>query len=1322
MTKMKIGFARSIMAVVALFVASTSLWATDATWTFRSGVGVSPEDPALWNDSDNWVGGSPASGQNATATFTGAGTKNDVVWVKLPDDEYVDLCHIAHTDCSTSARFRFIGGKGFRLFRYDGSGTNGRALIEATGDANGCIDTYYSPITVDENCFLDVRGSNLACPMTFGRTDGSQLYFGYPQTRYRCDWYAPCGGETRSCIPELKYLTVAHVSSFVTPNNSDAHTGHWKVTSGSKLLKYVSGTKGTALAVGQYVHATGTIPEGAYVERIYTDDYIEISEPATDSSSDVTVNFDRCYYKLTQYLNTYVPHSDQSQFAFVERKSVENVATLEIDALGGDNRDYYRMQFNQLSQGYNTSQFRELDMESYPVPGVIVLPDLSTFNGFVGGRSGYVRFSSAASGGADVKKYLFYDSASYRHNGFYVFDTPEGISSTVTCSNQWYGSIGKRGAGELTVETSIAGHKCLRIYEGLFTLDPLAAGSTMEKVTVKAGGTFRLAQGRELTIAETVVEAGGTFVWPANATLNVAGFSLSSGAIIRVEDGAVFDATGVTVPDGTVFEGPGTVTGLANAKIKACEFHGGVSVAVTGSADNLMMTDTTSTNLPTRVSPAFWVSAKAADSLIYGNADHPGLVTQWNDCRGTPAQGYHFATNAMSDGYAIDASKNTYAPYLLGSNSNTGGPLVFMRKTATTVSNPCDSPALVWDTPITGIKAVFAVVAGAYDGHNGGGSLLGSTERLSTCDFLRPNGNSWYNDRFSSSHPNLWNAPYYINGQLPPDGQTLAGSIRPKPMLNGCFEQVVDVHPLDEGAEADCWGYQNAAPAACGAWIGECIIYTNAVTDVERRRIENYLMAKWFGSRVVAAEIVPPEQEFSGDAVGGANLNVAAGDAVSIPSLTNANGLVKSGAGAVYLKGVQTTGALSVQGGVVNIQSHDVTTNFVLPEGALIHVDANDDDSFPGATATDGGQSVPKWIDTDNPDNPIWLATTWVVPTRRTDSTSFAREMKVVDYGEFHNKNDNDWSATAWANNSKTVRHELRNAGGGTSARISAVFAVWGTAAGGNQLLGGVQYRGNGLTRDYVASDDVAGNIAKPILNDGDNHRTKFNSAISFNSLALKNGNEVILTETPPSGTYDVVSILSSYDVEWSTLGFYSTGEKAGGLQMGELICYSDPLTTDEARRIDAYLNYKWFGREPGATCRAAHVGVLDVAAGATVNVEGNAPIVCSALKGAGTVNGDVRIGGDTVFEVFVNADGSISPGPAVSGAVDMSHGGTVRLTGYVNALAVGDYQLIASSSVNFGGEWTVEGYEGRKKIVLRKRSYGLWLSLVNDAFVIIIR
>ena len=1327
MTKMKIGFARSILAVVALFAASASLWAGDATWNFRSGVGTSPENPTLWTDPDNWKGGEPASGLTATATFPNSGTSSDIVWVKLPDDEYVTLGAITH-EGSSSAKYRFIGGKGFYFGHNDYDG--GKAAQIKGPDA--AYDFYFSPITVCEVSYIDVRGCCLACPMTFEKTDGRQLRLYYPEPCYRCDMYAPCGGETRSCIPALEYLEVAHTASFYAPKNNDAHTGAWVATAGSKLFKYVSGKKGTELAVGQYVHATGVIPEGAYVERIYTSNYIELSEPALASSADpavgTSINFDPCYYKLTQHLKKYIVSGADSQFAFGERRAAENEMTLSIDEWSGGANPAHAARFNYQDQTY--SSFRELAMEEYPQPPVTLLPDMSTFKSIVGGRGAYLRFTSTEPGGADIRQLKFYDSADYKRNAFYVFDAPEGISSTVTCTNEWFGSIGKKGAGDVTVKTHIPGHYYLRVYEGLFALDPSAAGSTLAKATIKSGGTFRLAPGRALTINKLVVEAGGRVSIAAGATLPApTTLTFSAGGIIRVEEGVTFEASGWNLPDGTVFEGPGAVTGLTSAKIKACEFHGGVSIAVTGSADNLMMTDTTSTNLPTRVSPAFWVSAKAADSLIYGESGKPNLITQWNDCRGTPEQGYHFATNAMPGGFRINDT--TYAPYLAGSSSGTGGPLVWMRKTATTVSSPGNSPALVWDTPITGIKAVFAVVAGQFDNHNGGGSLLGSTERLTTCDFYRQGFNSWYNDRFSSDNPNLWNAPYYINGQLPPDGQTLAGSKRTKPMLNGCFEQVVDVHPLGEGAEADCWGYQRSAPNKYGAWIGECIIYTNAVTDVERRRIENYLMAKWFGSRVVAAEIVPPEQEFSGDAVGGANLNVAAGDAVSIPSLTNANGLVKSGAGVVYLKGLQTTGALSVQGGTVNVQSYDVTTNFVLPAGALIHVDANDDDSFPGVTATDGGQSVPKWIDTDNPDNPLTfqiVRSGYGIPTRKTDETSFARPMKVVDYGALHTRYDDDWTKDAlgwWGSDERRVAHVLKNGNASdiTNAPVAAVFAVWGTAAGGNQLLGGYDKRATGTERDYTNSTIVAVNIAKPILNNVDNdNRTTYNSAVNCESLALMNGNEILPGATPPSGAYDVVSMLLPYRKNCSSLGFYSVGTKTGGLQMGELILYADSITAEEARRIDAYLNYKWFGREPGATCRAAHVGVLDVAAGAVVNVEGNAPIVCSALKGAGTVNGDVRIGGDTVFEVFVNADGSISPGPAVSGAVDMSRGGTVRLTGYVNALVVGDYQLIASSSVNFGGEWTIEGYEGRKKIVLRKRSDCLWLSLVNDAFVIIIR
>ena len=856
----------------------------------------------------------------------------------------------------------------------------------------------------------------------------------------------------------------------------------------------------------------------------------------------------------------------------------------------------------------------------------------------------------------------------------------------------------------------------------------------MTKILIKDGGTFRLASGRSLAVATMVVEAGGRIVWPEDATLGVTTLTLASvgGSIIRVDEGATFDVTGLTIPDGTVFEGPGTVTGLTNAKIKACVFRDGVSVTATGSADNLLMTDTTATNLPTRISPAFWVSTKAADSLIKGDATHTGLITQWNDCRGTPEQGYHFATNAMPGGFFYNATGG-YAPYLNGGTASAGGQLVMMRKSTTAVTASSNSPALVWDKPITGIKAVFAVIAGQYDNHNGGGALLGSTERLSTCHFYRSGVNTCYHDRFHKDNPILWNAPYYINGHLPPDGQTLGGSVREKPLLNGCFAQVVDVHPLGDGAEADCWGFQNVNPGAYGAWIGECLIYTNAVTDIERRHIENYLMQKWFGSRVVATELVPDDQDLTKTSLSGAALNVAAGDAVSFASFTNAAGFTKTGAGAVYVKGLQTAGALTVKGGTVNVTSYDATTPAVLPQGALLHVDANDDDSFPGATVIEGGQSIPKWIDTDNPENPVSFqrasAQYATLPLRRTDETSFAQPMKVVDYGAFHNDLDDDWKvkdASGWYGQaSNAVVHVLRN--GNTTAvtnltGITGVFGVWGTAAGGNQLLGGWDMAGSGLTRDYVVSSNVAGNISKPILKDEQAYRYTFNSAVSYEALSLMNGNDIILTRDPPSGTYDIVSFITPYAVNCSSLGGLGIRTKVGGLQMGELILYDKMLTTDEARLVDAYLNYKWFGRQPGVICRPATVGALDVASGATVNVSGNGPLVCSSLTGAGTVNGAVELSANAVFEVPVNADGMITQTLTISGTVDLSKGGAVRLTGDTSKFTTGSYKLIASSGLIPGSEWTVDGYTGRKVLKLRVKADGLYLKVIEQGLSVVIR
>ena len=431
-------------------------FAGSATWNYREGVGGSPANPTLWTDTANWTGGAPASGETAIATFPDAGMSTNLVWVKLPDDALVTLGGIVHSGTS-SAKYRFIGGQGFHFF----ADKDNRAQLKA--DASNW-DIIYSPTRVKYS--LDLRGVSLACPLTFDRTNDLQLYFYSPNACYLGNLYAPCGGETRAYIPDLKYLRVGHYDNFESPNNSDAHTGAWVATAGSKRLKWVSGKKGTELAVGQYVHAAGVVPEGAYVERIYTDDYVELSAPALASSADAiagtSISFDRCYYKLTQHLKQLIMYGNQAIFEFGNRKTVENEMTLDIDEWVGTDPNWGIML---AFTGHAYWSESEEAIDSYPQPSLVLLPDMSGVNSYLGARSGHVRFTSTEPGGADLKQLKFYESANYRQYGRLVLETPAGISSTVACSNEWFGTIGKKGLGEMTIKTTLAGHYRLRVYE-----------------------------------------------------------------------------------------------------------------------------------------------------------------------------------------------------------------------------------------------------------------------------------------------------------------------------------------------------------------------------------------------------------------------------------------------------------------------------------------------------------------------------------------------------------------------------------------------------------------------------------------------------------------------------------------------------------------------------------------------------------------------------------------------------------------------------------------------------------------------------------------
>ena len=134
-------------------------------------------------------------------------------------------------------------------------------------------------------------------------------------------------------------------------------------------------------------------------------------------------------------------------------------------------------------------------------------------------------------------------------------------------------------------------------------------------------------------------------------------------------------------------------------------------------------------------------------------------------------------------------------------------------------------------------------------------------------------------------------------------------------------------------------------------------------------------------------------------------------------------------------------------------------------------------------------------------------------------------------------------------------------------------------------------------------------------------------------------------------------------------------------------------------------------------TTSSAGLGVAD---GAVLNLP-NA-VTVGKLSGGGTINGAVALAENAVFAVPVDADGTITQTLTVSGAVDLSKGGTVQLTGdSVGNLKAGKYRLIASAQLGAVGSWTVTGYAGRKILKLKADADGLWLEVVNCGLVLFV-
>ncbi len=269
------------IAHFALFIAlvpSAMMADSAGTWMKRSGVGTGGTDWTSWNDSDNWDGGTIASGSGSTS----------VASISAATGQYIDIP-------SALSIYTITGADGDSpVIRSDSVLSIYRSLSKIylyAPFALRCTSEYAGPTSVQ------------FCGPCTAKSGSTPLFF--TGGKFRTDLYATSAGETRSetiwpCPLDNWGAVSFH---FIAPHGSDADiTANWSMTAGRPFLSRASGQAEHVLSVGTTVSGSG-IPEGTFLKRVFPDGTIELSAAATATSASTALTFAAFDSSMTATIN-----------------------------------------------------------------------------------------------------------------------------------------------------------------------------------------------------------------------------------------------------------------------------------------------------------------------------------------------------------------------------------------------------------------------------------------------------------------------------------------------------------------------------------------------------------------------------------------------------------------------------------------------------------------------------------------------------------------------------------------------------------------------------------------------------------------------------------------------------------------------------------------------------------------------------------------------------------------------------------------------------------------------------------------------------------
>ena len=465
-----------------------------------------------------------------------------------------------------------------------------------------------------------------------------------------------------------------------------------------------------------------------------------------------------------------------------------------------------------------------------------------------------------------------------------------------------------------------------------------------------------------------------------------------------------------------------------------------------------------------------------------------------------------------------------------------------------------------------------------------------------------------------------------------------------------------------------------------------------------------------------------------------AALELAAGGTLVVPATGISVGRLAAAAGAkVYGGKLTVTGTASglpmpVDGAEVSVLVRDCSANVVPTEECWFHLDACDTNRLE-FVVEEGERHVTKWYDASGSGCYAYASAShpWFI-----EDASNGHPM--IDLGNaVFSKGTGTTGGTGAAITSRGFSLYKADGGAFSAMPVQSAFYVIDSAKGGGALL---SQAGANFPQYGVPHWPEAGLGVSPILGFNGAGNGDFKNADIDNGTSTfrTNGITIYPRSTPFSGGIDVVSFTNNAAVHakvtGTAIGKVIGGSEiydksANGLAFGEVILFTNGLSTTSMLDIEAYLSKKWLGRRTEGYFLSVNSlgGMADSIS--KVSVMGGGVIETEKLVTGGTIEGGVELLPDGCIEAVVSPEGGIMP-LSVIGTLTLPDEVTVQISGSIKVLEGGDCNLVTATWISESADKTIfhvaQPYGARKRFSAKIVDSRIVLSVVPPGLSLFIR